>query len=59
MLMIENCFNKHFLKIHIHHLIKLDKVMNPNRIDLNRLQKDRFHQMSNIRIEFYHFLDYK
>ncbi len=59
MFMIDNCLNKHFLRIHIDHLIKLDKVMNPNRIDLNRLQKDRFHQMSNIPIECYHFLDYK
>jgi len=58
--MIDNCFNKkHFLKIHIHHLIKLDKVMNPIRLDLNRLQKDRFHQMRYILIEYYHFLDYK
>jgi len=57
--MIDHSFNKHFLKIHIHHLIRSDKVMNPIRLNLNRLQKDRFHQMSNLQFECFHFLDNK
>jgi hypothetical protein len=46
-----NSFIKQSLRIHIHHLVKLDKATHPNRINLIHWKKDTYYNLIDISID--------